>query len=266
MVVAHSVIAMTRTSAIIAYATDTLAGSGLLQAGHCKEGWAGLKEQMSLEMFGTDPAHINIVRMADGLSQDWLSKAQLRIPSAILKVKTGFHRLWRLRELQNACTSPAYLRRFWLLQAHAAVVGAQALVTVRLKADFPADKSASGLELSIPFPKEAARMTCEYEREPKPLGSQTWDWQERMHRLTWKLKRVQGGSDHSLKVCHLVPVPPPFHQLMARSPGWTFICVYAYPSVNPPHATPVHKTSCWHWRWVQRLSGRLNGNRCLSAH
>ena len=76
----------------------------------------------------------------------------------------------------------------------------QALVTVRLKADFLAEKAASGLELSVAFPKEAARMTCEYERESKPAGSQSWDWQERLHRLTWKLKRVQGGSDHALKV------------------------------------------------------------------
>ncbi len=80
------------------------------------------------------------------------------------------------------------------------LLSGQALVTIRLKADFLAEKAASGLELTIPFPKEAVRMSCEYEREPKPLGSQSWDWQERLHKLTWKLKRVQGGSDHTLKV------------------------------------------------------------------
>ena len=32
------------------------------------------------------------------------------------------------------------------------------------------------------------------------LGLATWDWQERAHKLVWKLKRVQGGADVTLKV------------------------------------------------------------------
>jgi hypothetical protein len=34
----------------------------------------------------------------------------------------------------------------------------------------------------------------------KALGPASWDWQERAHKLVWKFKRVQGGTDHTLKV------------------------------------------------------------------
>ena len=98
-------------------------------------------------------------------------------------------------------------------------------MTVRLKADFLAEKAASGLELSIAFPKEAARMTCEYEREPKPSGSQSWDWQERLHRLTWKLKRVQGGSDHALKVTATTKHANPWSSLKSCSAHLSLNCI-----------------------------------------
>ena len=32
------------------------------------------------------------------------------------------------------------------------------------------------------------------------LGPASWDWQERAHKLVWKFKRVQGGTDLTLKV------------------------------------------------------------------
>ena len=34
----------------------------------------------------------------------------------------------------------------------------------------------------------------------KPTASQSWDWQEKARRLVWKFKRVQGNSEHMLKV------------------------------------------------------------------
>lgn len=76
----------------------------------------------------------------------------------------------------------------------------QVLITIRIHAEFDNDKNASGLELIIPMPQEVQRVSCSYEQEPKPSGSQSWDWQERAHRLIWKFKRVQGGSSHVLKV------------------------------------------------------------------
>ena len=68
-------------------------------------------------------------------------------------------------------------------------------------ADFGGDKAASGLEVAVPMPKEVSRVHCELPRDLKPPGSQSWDWQERGRRLLWKFRRVQGGSEHTLKVC-----------------------------------------------------------------
>ena len=76
----------------------------------------------------------------------------------------------------------------------------QVLIYVKVRAEFAADKNASGLELVCPMPPEVQRVACDYEREPKPPQVQSWDWQERAHRLVWKFKRVQGGTEHTLKV------------------------------------------------------------------
>ena len=34
----------------------------------------------------------------------------------------------------------------------------------------------------------------------KPPGNQSWDWSEKQHRLVWRHKKVQGGTEHTLKV------------------------------------------------------------------
>lgn len=50
----------------------------------------------------------------------------------------------------------------------------------------------------------AQRLATLLQTEPgavaKALGPASWDWQERAHKLVWKFKRVQGGTDHTLKV------------------------------------------------------------------
>ena len=75
---------------------------------------------------------------------------------------------------------------------------------IKVQAEFAGDKNASGLEVVCPMPQEVQRVTCDYEREPKPAGSQSWDWQEKAHRIVWKFKRVQGGSTHVLRVSALL--------------------------------------------------------------
>jgi hypothetical protein len=77
---------------------------------------------------------------------------------------------------------------------------AQALVYIKLRAEFANDKAANGLEMVIPFPKEVQRVSCDIDKEAKPAGVQTWDWQEKARRLVWKFKKVQGGSEHTLRV------------------------------------------------------------------
>ena len=75
----------------------------------------------------------------------------------------------------------------------------QVLIYIRVQAEFGGDKNASGLEVICPMPQEVQRVSCSYEQEPKPAGSQTWDWQEKARKLVWKFKRFQGGSHHVLK-------------------------------------------------------------------
>ncbi len=74
------------------------------------------------------------------------------------------------------------------------------LIYIRVQAQYGGDKNASGLEVVCPMPQEVQRVSCTYDQEPKPSGSQTWDWQEKARRLVWKFKRFQGGNTHVLKV------------------------------------------------------------------
>ena len=76
----------------------------------------------------------------------------------------------------------------------------QAVVYIKIRAEYGSDKMASGLEVVMPMPRAVQRVNCEYATEPRPTGSQAWDWQERQHRLLWKFTKVQGGTEHTLKV------------------------------------------------------------------
>jgi len=46
------------------------------------------------------------------------------------------------------------------------------VVVLTVRADYAADKAASALEVTVPFPRAVQRVSCEPEREPKPAGSQ----------------------------------------------------------------------------------------------
>ena len=48
----------------------------------------------------------------------------------------------------------------------------QAVILLQVRADFPSDKAASGLEVTVPFPRAVQRVSCEPEREPKVAHSQ----------------------------------------------------------------------------------------------
>ena len=76
----------------------------------------------------------------------------------------------------------------------------QAVVYIKVRAEYAADKAASGMDITVPMPAEVQRVSCDYGAPPKPASSQSWDWNERMHRLIWRFKRLPGGSEHTLKV------------------------------------------------------------------
>lgn len=76
----------------------------------------------------------------------------------------------------------------------------KAIVFIKLRAEFAESKAASGLEVVVPMPPEVSRLACDHATDVKPAGSQSWDWQEKARRLVWKFKRVQGNTEHMLKV------------------------------------------------------------------
>lgn len=75
-------------------------------------------------------------------------------------------------------------------------------MTIKIRAEFGADKATGELEVVVPMPNEVLRVSCSYDRPLKPADAQSWDWQEKAHRLIWKFKKgfPQGNAEHTLKV------------------------------------------------------------------
>ena len=82
--------------------------------------------------------------------------------------------------------------------------GIKVLINFRLQAEYPQDKKASGVEVICAMPSEVQRVSCSHDQPPKPANSQSWDWQEKAHRLVWKFKQLSGGQTHVLKVCAIL--------------------------------------------------------------
>jgi len=76
----------------------------------------------------------------------------------------------------------------------------QAVVLIKVRAEYDNAKAASGLEVIIPMPRAVQRVSCMFATEPRPAGSQSWDWQEKQRRLVWKFKKVPGATEHTLRV------------------------------------------------------------------
>ena len=91
----------------------------------------------------------------------------------------------------------------------------QAVIFIKLRADFASDKAATGLEVIVPMPKEVQRVSCEYEQDVQPIGNQTWDWQEKQHRVDPKGRppMLASVSSHSKCVAGLLLCIRSFFQL-----------------------------------------------------
>ena len=74
------------------------------------------------------------------------------------------------------------------------------MLLIKVRAEYDASKAASGLEVVLPMPRSVLRVSCMYDSEPKPAGSQSWDWQEKQRRLVWKFKKVPGATEYTLRV------------------------------------------------------------------
>jgi len=91
------------------------------------------------------------------------------------------------------------------------------LLIIKLRAEYGSDKSASALEVVVPMPPAVQRVSCSYISEPKPLGSQSWDWQEKQRRLVWKFKKAAGGTEHTLQA--RLTLEDEQHRILRRDVG-----------------------------------------------
>ena len=72
----------------------------------------------------------------------------------------------------------------------------KALVSLRLWADMPADKAASGLEVELPLPRCVQRVHCS--ADPRYAQLVAGEYNEKTHVLRWRFKKLPGGSDVAL--------------------------------------------------------------------
>ncbi|CAN4122380.1 unnamed protein product [Withania somnifera] len=72
----------------------------------------------------------------------------------------------------------------------------KAEVILKIRAEFPSDITANTILVQMPLPTYTSRVS--FELEPGAVG-QTTDFKESNKRLEWSLKKVLGGSDHTLR-------------------------------------------------------------------
>ncbi|CAI0467832.1 unnamed protein product [Linum tenue] len=72
----------------------------------------------------------------------------------------------------------------------------RAEVILKISAEFPSNITANTIIVQMPLPKYTARAT--FELEAGAVG-QTTDFKESTKRLEWGLKKISGGSEHTLR-------------------------------------------------------------------
>ncbi|QCE00720.1 AP-4 complex subunit mu-like [Vigna unguiculata] len=72
----------------------------------------------------------------------------------------------------------------------------KAEVILKISAEFASSVTANTIKLQMPLPKYTSRVS--FELEPGAVG-QTTDFKEGNKRLEWSLKKIVGGSEHTLR-------------------------------------------------------------------
>mmetsp|Transcript_36411 Transcript_36411/g.91475 ORF Transcript_36411/g.91475 Transcript_36411/m.91475 type:complete len:449 (+) Transcript_36411:652-1998(+) len=73
-------------------------------------------------------------------------------------------------------------------------------VLIRLKAEFPADKKASTLQVKIPMPQYASKVHFDLDASTKGCKSQTAEFQEKDKAVLWDMKDLVGGTERMLQM------------------------------------------------------------------
>ncbi|XP_031394499.1 AP-4 complex subunit mu [Punica granatum] len=72
----------------------------------------------------------------------------------------------------------------------------RAEVTIKIRAEFPSNITANTIVVQMPLPKYTTRATFELDRG---AAGQTADFKEANKKLEWSLKKIVGGSEHTLR-------------------------------------------------------------------
>ncbi|KAL5705875.1 AP-4 complex subunit mu [Ranunculus cassubicifolius] len=72
----------------------------------------------------------------------------------------------------------------------------KAEVILKIRAEFPSSITANTIAIQMPLPKHTSRVS--FELEPGAVGNTT-DFKEANKKLEWSLKKIVGGSEHTLR-------------------------------------------------------------------
>ncbi|XVE95195.1 hypothetical protein REPUB_Repub02eG0075500 [Reevesia pubescens] len=72
----------------------------------------------------------------------------------------------------------------------------KAAVILKVRAEFPSNITANTIVVQMPLPKYTTRAS--FELEPRAIGQRT-DFKEANKKLEWGLKKIVGGSEHTLR-------------------------------------------------------------------
>ncbi|PRQ21226.1 AP-4 complex subunit mu isoform X2 [Rosa rugosa] len=130
----------------------------------------------------------------------------------------------------------------------------KAEVILKLYAEFPSNITANTISVQMPLPKYTMRAS--FELEPGAVG-QTTDFKEANKRLEWGLKKIVGGSEHTLRA--RLTFSQEFHGNITKEAGpvsMTFtIPMYNSSKLQVKYLQIAKKSGTYNpYRWVRYVT------------
>ncbi|KAM5575431.1 AP-4 complex subunit mu [Rosa sericea] len=130
----------------------------------------------------------------------------------------------------------------------------KAEVILKLYAEFPSNITANTISVQMPLPKYTMRAS--FELEPGAVG-QTTDFKEASKRLEWGLKKIVGGSEHTLRA--RLTFSQEFHGNITKEAGpvsMTFtIPMYNSSKLQVKYLQIAKKSGTYNpYRWVRYVT------------
>ncbi|WCJ24730.1 AP-4 complex subunit mu [Euphorbia peplus] len=130
----------------------------------------------------------------------------------------------------------------------------KAEVILKISAEFPSSITANTIIVQMPLPKYTTRAT--FETEPGAIG-QTTDFKEANKKLEWGLKKIVGGSEHTLRA--KLTFSQEFHGNLTKEAGpvsMTFtIPMYNASRLQVKYLQIAKKSNTYNpYRWVRYVT------------